>query len=151
MTRRDMAIQASLGLVLVCGVVAANFVLHRWVIGNAGSREVNAETSAVVTPLEDLEEFAPRRPPFGLELADDPARKQDLLRKLIATKFPQASDDERQVWFEELGNVSLPAAEGILDLRLQLFASPSVQEFHQPQPLTAPPVESPNRSIDTLR
>lgn len=42
MTRRDMALQASLVLALVCGIVGGNFLLHRLVIGNATSREASA-------------------------------------------------------------------------------------------------------------
>ena len=121
MTRRNMAIQATLVFSLVCGIVGGNFLLHRWVIGNTASREAGAGTTSTSVSTDDLDEFAPRRRNSnGTAPSDDPAKQRELLRKLIAEKLPLASDDERDAWVEELSAVSLKAAEGILDLREQL-------------------------------
>ena len=131
MARRDMAIQATLGLVLICGIVGGNFLLHRWVIGSAASREANAGTSSVSPSPDDLEEFAPRsRADF---VPADPARQRVLLRKLIAAKLPQASTEVREAWLEELSNVTLKVAEGILDLRGQVGAFPEIDASTQPR------------------
>ena len=131
MTRRDMAIQATLGLVLVCGIVVGNFLLHRWVIGSAASREANAGTSSASPSHDDLDEFAPRRRETFVPV--DPARKRVLLWKLIAARLPLASAEVREAWLEELNNETLTVAEGILDLRGQVGAFPEIDESAQPR------------------
>lgn len=134
MTRRDMAIQATLVLALVCGIVGGNFLLHRWVIGNAASREASADTTMAGAPLDDLDEFAPRRrTPSRVAAPDDPAKQRELLRRLISEKLPQASAEVRDAWLEELSNVSLKTAEGMLDLRSQIGAFPEIDESASPR------------------
>ena len=151
MTRRDMAIQATAVLALVCGIVGGNFLLHRWVIGNAASREAGADTTKAGVPLEDLDEFAPRsRAVSESETANDPAKHRNLLRKLIARKLPNLSDAEREGWVEELSNVSLTMAEGILDLRSQVGAFPVIDESATPRSSPAQPPEF-NFSIGVSR
>lgn len=121
MTRRNMAIQATVVFGLVCGIVGGNFLLHRWVIGNTASREAGAGTNSTGVSPDDLDEFAPRsRSASAAALSNDPVKQRELLRKLIAEKLPLASVEERDAWLEELSDVSLKAAEGILDLREQL-------------------------------
>ena len=140
MTRRDMAIQATLALGLIFGIVGGNFVLHRWVLGNAASREAGADTSKAGVPIDDLDEFAPRsRAISESEAASDPAKHRELLRKLIARKLPTLSDADREGWVEELSNVSLTKAEGILDLRSQVGAFPVIDETAAPRSTPAEP------------
>ena len=151
MTRRDMAIQATVVLALVCGIVGGNFLLHRWVFGNAASREASADTTMAGVPLEDLDEFAPR----GRALTEsaepsDPAKRRELLRKLIARKLPQESAEVRDAWLEELINVPLTAAEGILDLRRQVGAFPEIDESATPRSSPVQPPEF-NFSIGVSR
>lgn len=142
MTRRDMAIQATVVLALVCGIVGGNFVLHRWVIGNAASREAGADTTKADVPLENLDEFAPRRSELSESTSpSDPAKRRELLRKLIARKLPQASAEVRDAWLEELSNVPLTTAEGILDLRRQVGAFPEIDESTTPRSSPAQPPE----------
>lgn len=134
MTRRDMAIQASLVLALVCGIVGGNFLLHRWVIGSAASREANAGTSRADVPFDDLDEFAPRRRSSSMTAVSvDPVKQRESLRKLIAQKFPHATAEVRDAWLEELSDVSLSVAEGILDLRGQVGAFPEIDESERPR------------------
>ncbi len=142
MTRRDMALQASLVLALVCGIVGGNFLLHRLVIGNATSREASADISTASVPLENFDEFAPRSRVLSVsETASDPAKHRELLRKLVALKLPQASAEVRDGWLEELSNVSLEKAEGILDLRRQVGAFPEIDESATPRSSPAQPPE----------
>lgn len=138
MTRRDMATQATLVLTLVCGIVGGNFLLHRWVIGNAASREAGAETVKAGVPVDDLDEFAPHIRKIS-ESVSDPAKHRNQLRKLIARKLPTLSDAEREGWVEELSNVSLTMAEGILDLRSQVGAFPVIDESATPRRTPAEP------------
>ncbi len=141
MTRRDMAIQATLVLSLVCGIVGGNFLLHRWVIGNTASREASANTAKAEVPINDLGEFAPRsRAISESELASDPDKRRELLRKLIARRLPTSSDAERETWLEELSDESLNTAEGILELRIQVGAFPVIDEAAAPG---STPVEPP--------
>ena len=134
MKRREMVIQATLVLGLVCAVVGGNFVLHRWVIGNAASREASADTQPTELPQDDLDEFAPtRRAASGSVVSNDPEVQRTRLRKLIAAKLPQATDDERDAWLEQLGDVSLEVACGILDLRAQVGALPVIDASATPQ------------------
>ena len=140
MTRRDMALQGTLVLALVCGIVGGNFLLHRWVIGNAASREAGADTTKAGVPLDDLDDFAPRRGTTAtLDASRDPAKHRERLRKIIARKLPTLSDAEREGWVEELSNVSLTMAEGILDLRSQVGAFPVIDESAAPRSTPAEP------------
>ena len=66
-------------------------------------------------------------------MANDPTTKRELLRRLISEKLPQASAEVRKAWLEELSDVSLKAAEGILDLRGQVGAFPEIDETAQPR------------------
>lgn len=151
MRRRDMTIQVTLVLALVCGIVGGNFLLHRWVIGNAASREAGADTTKADAPFEDLDEFAPRsRAISETEMASDPAQHRNLLRKLVVRKLPALSSAERDGWVEELSNVSLREAEGILDLRSQVGAFPVIDESATPRSSPAQPPEF-NFSIDVSR
>ena len=118
MTRRDMALQGTLAFGLIVGIVGGNFVLHRWVLGNAASREADAGTTSTDLATEDLSEFAPTRRATAQVI--DPAVQLERLRQLIARKLPDSSEEERQAWLEELSDSSLTAAEGILDLRGEL-------------------------------
>ena len=134
MTRRDMAFQATLALGLILGIVGGNFVLHRWVLGNATSREADAGTAAMSFEDNDLDEFAPRRHTTSRATEPgEPVARRELLRKLIAEKLPQASAEVRDAWLEELSDVSLKAAEGILDLRGQVGAFPEIDESARPR------------------
>lgn len=134
MKRRDMAIQATVVLSLVCGIVGGNFVLHRWLIGNVASREASAGTEAAGLLVENLDEFAPRgRATSRLLGSDDPAAHREQLRKLIAAKLPQSSESEREAWLEKLSDVSLEVACGILDLREQVGAFPEIDETAAPR------------------
>ena len=140
MTRRDMAIQATLVLGLVCGIVGGNFLLHRWVVGDATSREAGAGTSSTRLERDDLDEFAPpSRATIKAAVPSDPAVHRELLRKLIAEKLPQESAEVREAWLEELGDVSRKAAEGILDLRNQVGAFPEIDESASPRSSPAQP------------
>ena len=140
MTRRDMAIQATLVLSLVCGIVGGNFLLHRWVIGNTASREASAGTATAEVPINYLDEFAPRsRAISESEAASDPAKRRELLRKLIARRLPNSSGTEREAWLEELSDESLNAAEGILELRSQVGAFPVIDETAAPRSTPAEP------------
>ncbi len=134
MKRREMAIQATLALGLVCGIVGGNFVLHRWVIGNAASREASADTQPTELPQDDLDEFAPTsRAASGSVVSNDPEVQRTWLRKLITAKLPQATDDEREAWLEKLSDVSLEVACGILELRGQVGAFPVIDENATPK------------------
>lgn len=140
MTRREMALQATLVLSLICGIVGGNFVLHRWVIGDAASREAGAGTAGSDSSLDDLDEFAPRgRTIANSTLTLEPAAHREQLRKLIAEKLPRATPEEREAWLEELNDLSLPAAEGVLDLRGQVGAFPQIDDNPQRQPSAASP------------
>ena len=140
MTRRDMAFQATLALGLIFGIVGGNFVLHRWVLGNAASREASANTSRTAVPVDDLDEFAPSYCGTFLNAAHvDPVLHRELLRKLIARRLPNSSDTEREAWLEELSDESLNAAEGILELRSQVGAFPVIDETAAPRSTPAEP------------
>ncbi|MFM9962880.1 MAG: hypothetical protein ACKV2Q_16845 [Planctomycetaceae bacterium] len=124
MTQRDMTRQGLLVFGLIVGIVGGNFVLHRWMLGNSTSREADAGTMAPSSSpslsQDELDEFAPRSRSTATPV--DPATHRERLRKLIAQKLPDASADELDSWTEELSDVSLPMAEGILDLRGQVGA-----------------------------
>lgn len=146
MTRREMATQATLVLSLVCGIIGGNFVLHRWVIGDATSREAGAGTTGTGAPLEDLDEFAPRRrEAIGSSVPDKPKAHREQLRQLIATKLPTATEDLREAWLDELSDLSLNTAEGILDLKRQVGAFPEIDESAQPRsaPAQSPEIDFP--------
>lgn len=134
MTRREMVLQATLVLALICGIVGGNFLLHRWVIGDATSREVGAGTASIDPSSDDLDEFAPpSRATSDSAVTRGPVAHREQLRKLIARKLPQASSEERDAWLEELSDVSLRAAEGVLDLRGQVGAFPHIDASPPPR------------------
>ncbi len=118
MTQRKMALQGTLVFGLIVGIVGGNFVLHRWMLGDATSREVDAGTATTNSPSDDLEEYRPT----GRTTSNvtDPAVLRERLRQLIALKCPQATVEEREGWLEELGDLPLHVAVGILDLRGEL-------------------------------
>lgn len=118
MTQRSKTLQGLLVLGLIVGIVGGNFVLHRWMLGDATSREVDAGTVTTNPPPEDLEEYRPAG--RSTTKTTDPAVLREQLRLLIAFKFPQATIEEREGWLEELNGVPFPVAEGILDLRSEL-------------------------------
>ncbi len=118
MTQRKMALQGTLVLGLVVGIVGGNFVLHRWMLGDATSREVDAGTATTNSSDHDLEEFRPTG--RAISKATDPLVLREQLRWLIAQKCPHASVEEREGWLEELGDLPFPVAVGILDLRGEL-------------------------------
>ena len=119
MTQRTMALQGTLVLGLIVGIVGGNFVLHRWMLGDATSREVDAGTATTnSSPDDDLEEYRPTS--RTTSIVADPAVVREQLRWLIAQKVPHASVEEREGWLEELGDLPLPVAVGILDLRGEL-------------------------------
>ena len=117
MTQRTMALQGTLVLGLIVGIVGGNFVLHRWMLGDATSREVDAGT-ATTNSSDDLEEYRPTG--RTISKVTDPAVLRERLRQLIALKCPHATVEEREGWLEELSDFALPVAEGILDLRGEL-------------------------------
>ncbi len=124
MAQRDMARQGLLVFGLIVGIVGGNFVLHRWILGNAASREADAGT-AIMNPLDDdLDQYAPVRHSTATPV--DSAAHRERLRKLIAEKLPNISLGEQDAWVEELSDVALPMAEGILDLRGQVGALPAI-------------------------
>lgn len=118
MTRQQMALQGTLALALIVGIVGGNFILHRWMLGNTTSREADAGVAETNPLPDDLAEFAPTR--RSSPKAIDPEVQRQRLRQLIVRKLPNASDQEREDWLEELGDVPLSTAEGILDLRSEL-------------------------------
>ncbi len=118
MTQRNVALQGTLVLGLIVGIVGGNFVLHRWMLGDATSREVDAGTATTNSSDDDLEEFRPTG--RTSTKVTDPAVLRERLRQLIALKCPHATVEEREGWVEELSDFSLPVAEGILDLRGEL-------------------------------
>ena len=119
MTQRKMALQGTLVFGLIVGIVGGNFVLHRWMLGDATSREVDAGIIATTNSSDDdLEEFRPTG--RSTSKVTDPAVVREQLRWLIAQKFPHASVEEREGWLEELGDLPFPVAVGILDLRGEL-------------------------------
>lgn len=118
MTQRKMALQGTLVLGLIVGIVGGNFVLHRWMLGDATSREVDAGTATTNSSDDDLEEYRPTV--RATSKVTDPAVVREQLRWLIAQKFPHASVEEREGWLEELGDLPFPVAVGILDLRGEL-------------------------------
>ena len=118
MTQRNVALQGTLVLGLIVGIVGGNFVLHRWMLGDATSREVDAGTATTNSSDEDLEEYRPTS--RSTSMVTDPAVLRVQLRWLIAQKFPHASVEEREGWLEELGDLPFPVAVGILDLRGEL-------------------------------
>ena len=151
MTRRDMAFQVTLALGLILGIVGGNFVLHRWVLGNTTSREADAGTAPASHSQIDLDEFAPPIRSFSVSAAaTDPVVRLEQLRRLIAEKLPHASAEVRDAWLEELSDVSLKAAEGILDLRGRVGTFPEIDETAQPR---SPPAQPPelNFSIGVSR
>ena len=115
MTQRKMALQGTLVLGLIVGIVGGNFVLHRWMLGDATSREVDAGTATTNSSDDDLEEYRPTS--RSAAMPTDPAVAREQLRWLIAQKCPHASVEEREGWLEELSDVPLHVAVGILDLR----------------------------------
>lgn len=129
-----MALQATLVFTLICGIVGGNFVLHRWVIGDAASREAGASARSENLTQEDLDEFAPpTRVTPNATVTRDPVAHREQLRKLIEEKLPQASREVRDAWLEELSDLSLRAAEGVLDLRGQVGAFPQIDDNPQPR------------------
>lgn len=132
MASREMGFHGVVALGVVVGIVSGNFVLHRWMLGNATSRPVNADTSqnriepashhAEQSPeASDLPEF----PPFQKELSPEQiaqrkAANRERLAKVIAEKFPAMSADQQQAWLEQLDDVAPDVAAGILELRSQL-------------------------------
>ena len=118
MTQRNVALQGTLVLGLIVGIVGGNFVLHRWMLGDATSREVDAGTATTNSSDDDLEEYRPTV--RATSKVTDPAVVREQLRWLIAQKFPHASVEEREGWLEELGDLPFPVAVGILDLRGEL-------------------------------
>lgn len=137
-TRRDMALQATLVFTLICGIVGGNFVLHRWIIGDAASREAGASARSESSSQEDLDEFAPASlVTSNSAVTRDPVAHREQLRKLIAEKLPQAPHEVREAWLEELSELSLPAAAGVLDLRGQVGAFPQIDADPKRQPSDA--------------
>lgn len=118
MTQRNVALQGTLVLGLIVGIVGGNFVLHRWMLGDATSREVDAGTATTNSSDDDLEEFRPTS--RATSKTTDPVVLRVQLRWLIAQKIPHASAEEREGWLEELGDLPFPVAVGILDLRGEL-------------------------------
>ena len=118
MTQRTMALQVTLVLGLIVGIVGGNFVLHRWMLGDATSREVDAGTATTNSSSDDLEEYRPTG--RSASKPTDPAVLRERLRWLIAQKLPHSSVAEREDWLDELSDLELPVAEGILDLRGEL-------------------------------
>ena len=135
MSRREMTIRGLMVLGVVVGIVAGNFVLHRWLLGNATSREADAGVAPTSVAADDLAEFAPqRRRVAQVGVPTDSAARLEQLRTLIAEKLPHASVAEREAWSEELKDVSLQAAAGILDLREQVGAFPELGSIAIPEP-----------------
>ncbi len=132
MTRREMVFQGLLAIGVVVGIVVGNFVLHRWVLGNAASREADAGTTpnsvAEVPSIEllsqdelDDPEFAPRKRVVSPEdAARVAAVRRQRLMTLIAEKLPNASPEHRNAWLDRLQDVELDVAADILELRQQL-------------------------------
>ena len=118
MTQRKLALQGTLVLGLIVGTVGGNFVLHRWMLGDATSRAVDAGTRSANSSSDDLEEFRPASRSSTQSI--DSATHRERLQWLIAQKLPHSSATEREDWLEELSDLALPVAEGILDLRSEL-------------------------------
>lgn len=128
MNRRDMAFQGIVALGVIVGIVGGNFALHRWMLGNATSREADAgivipaqDTNSSADDDADLFDLKPvRRSSAGVSAKSDQTAQREQLKKLIAAKLPNASAEDQATWLEKLEEVSLETAEGILDLRGEL-------------------------------
>ena len=118
MSRRDAALQGTLVFGLILGIVGGNFALHRWIMGSASSREADAGVTNHDPLLDDLAEFAPNGSPAATIV--DPAAHRARLKWLIDQMMPSASADEVENLMDELADVPLPVAEGVLDLRREL-------------------------------
>ncbi|MBC7818757.1 MAG: hypothetical protein IAG10_17850 [Planctomycetaceae bacterium] len=138
MTQRTMALQGTLVLGLIVGIVGGNFVLHRWILGDAASREADAGTTPASSAPDDLDEYA--RFIRSAATPVDPAAHRERLRKLIAEKLPNISAEEQDSWVEELSDVSLSMADGILDLRGQVGALPAIEDTPDRNPVSADPI-----------
>ena len=89
MTQRNVALQGTLVLGLIVGIVGGNFVLHRWMLGDATSREVDAGTVTTNSSDDDLDEYRPTG--RSATKQDDPVVLREQLRWLIVQKVPHAS------------------------------------------------------------
>ena len=128
LNRRDVVFHGVVALSLIVGVVGGNFALHRWMLGNTTSREADAGTVSQTSATDinadddaDLFDLKPtrRNEPAKATNTDSTARRE-FLKKLIATKLPEASEEDQAAWLEKLEEVPLETAEGILDLRGEL-------------------------------
>ena len=128
MNRRDMVFHGIVALSLIVGIVGGNFALHRWMLGNTTSREADAGTVSQTSGTDinadedaDLFDLKPtRRHAPAKSASTDSIARREFLKKLIATKLPDASDEDQAAWLEKLEEVPLETAEGILDLRGEL-------------------------------
>ena len=160
MTRREMAFQGLLAVGVVIGIVGGNFVLHRWILGNAPSREADAGTTGgAVTDRRpaaeslsgsedslrqsishaefETSDLVPSRRVDSPEDAERiTARRRQQLAVLIAEKMPQASPEDRAAWLDRLQDVELDVAAGILDLRQRLGPLDTVREKSPTDPVS---------------
>lgn len=137
MQAREMKFQGLVALGVVVGIVGGNFVMHRWMLGNATSRPADAgihSGDSEATPRNvnnrnvnnseneiDFSDLAPRRRDATSvkDAANRPARRESLAQR-ISQKFPDMPADEQAAWVDELESVSLETADGILELRRQV-------------------------------
>ena len=148
MASRDMGFHGVIALGVVVGIVSGNFVLHRWMLGNATSRPVSADTNRnrVEPASHDAEQSSeandlPELPPLQKELSPEQvaqrkAANRERLAKVIAEKFPSMSADQQQAWLEQLDDVAPDVAAGILELRSQI--GPLDSESGKAHPDTKP-------------
>jgi flagellar basal body rod protein FlgG len=118
--------------------------------------------TAPIVPVQEgpsLEAYdaAPRRReavpdplPPAVDATPLPSADADLeLKSLIEQSLPDASDDERRVWLEELRSLPLPTARAILSARIGDDSSPGFsrspvvpEPTDEPLPEFAPPMQS---------
>ena len=131
MNRRDIVFETCLTLLAVTAIVVGNFLVQRW--WSAGQTVQVADAAADLGSVagaprpdcSDAENFIPPRPLVDRPSAAKSARGLERLEKLIAEQLPEASPEEREVWRQQLQDLPLETAAGILETRRQLgvFAS----------------------------
>ncbi len=127
MNRRDMVFETCLALFAVTAIVVGNFLVQRW--WSAGQTARVADAAADLGSISDAlqtdrssgaEDFITPQPLADHSSAAKSARGLKRLDKLIAEQLPEASPEEREIWREQLQNLPLETAAGILETRREL-------------------------------
>ena len=142
MNRRDMVFETCLALFAVTAIVIGNFLVQRW--WTAGQTAQVADAAADLGSVSDApqtdrssdaEDFFPPRPLADRSSAAKSARDLKRLEKLIAEQLPEASPEERDVWRQQLQDLPLETAAGILETRRQIGGH-GLSPFEDPSPPT---------------